>query len=264
MTGKRWREAGTGLGPRPGHGPEAERSPDAAHGCGREGGTGRERGPDPEYGPHRGGEPGPAPERGRDSVRGLDRGHGPDRECDPVPDREGEREGPDRTVQRLARAALTRVLEPGDERAGRWLRLTGPVELMRRFTTEDGSAEELPGMTAARLGGYRLRAAAAEPGRDLAAVAAVGGRFVCPGDREWPSQLDDLGDARPVGLWVRGRPDLRLWSLRSVAVVGARACTAYGAHMAATLGSGLAERGWVVVSGAAAVLYPVIVVATAR
>ncbi|WP_234320639.1 DNA-processing protein DprA [Streptomyces sp. NRRL B-1381] len=70
-------------------------------------------------------------------------------------------------------------------------------------------------------------------------------------EREWPSQLDDLGDARPVGLWVRGRPDLRLWSLRSVAVVGARACTPYGAHMAATLGSGLAERGWVVVSGAA-------------
>ena len=36
----------------------------------------------------------------------------------------------------------------------------------------------------------------------------------------------------PIGLWVRGRPDLRLWALRSVAVVGARACTdvrrAYG------------------------------------
>nr|WP_243460226.1 DNA-processing protein DprA [Streptomyces sp. M54] len=152
---------------------------------------------------------------------------------------------------RSARAALTRVLEPGDERAGRWLRQLGPDELLRRFTAEDGSAERLPGMTAARLGGYRLRAAAADPGRDLATVAKAGGRFVCPGDREWPSQLDDLGDARPVGLWVRGRPDLRLWSLRSVAVVGARACTPYGAHMAATLGSGLAERGWVVVSGAA-------------
>ncbi|MEE1740652.1 DNA-processing protein DprA [Streptomyces sp. BE147] len=152
---------------------------------------------------------------------------------------------------RLARAALTRILEPGDERAGRWLRDSGPVELVRRLTAPDGSAGELPGMTAARLGGYRLRAAAAEPERDLAAVAALGGRFICPGDREWPSQLDDLGDARPVGLWVRGRPDLRLWALRSVAVVGARACTPYGAHMAASLGAGLAERGWVVVSGAA-------------
>ncbi|PVC86350.1 DNA-protecting protein DprA [Streptomyces sp. CS090A] len=153
--------------------------------------------------------------------------------------------------ERMARAALTRVLEPGDERAGAWLRQAGPVELFRALLSADGSAEKLPGMTAVRLEGYRLRAAAAEPARDLAAVAALGGRLVCPGDREWPSQLDDLGDARPVGLWVRGRPDLRLWALRSVAVVGARACTPYGAHMAATLGAGLAERGWVVVSGAA-------------
>jgi DNA processing protein len=42
-----------------------------------------------------------------------------------------------------------------------------------------------------------------------------------------------------------------MWALRSVALVGARACTEYGAHMAATLGAGLAEHGWVVVSGGA-------------
>ncbi|MFJ8860811.1 DNA-processing protein DprA [Streptomyces sp. NPDC102451] len=161
-----------------------------------------------------------------------------------APPAHGERE-------RLARAALTRVFEPGDERAGRWIREVGPVELMRRLTGADGPAQVLKGMTAARLAGYRLRAASAAPGKDLADIAAAGGRFVCPGDREWPSQLDDLGDARPIGLWVRGRPDLRLWALRSVALVGARACTPYGAHMAATLAAGLAERGWVVVSGAA-------------
>lgn len=153
--------------------------------------------------------------------------------------------------ERLARAALTRVLEPGDERGGRWLREVGAAELIRRITARDGTAEQLRGMTAKRLAGYRLRAEALDPERDLASVAAVGGRFVCPGDREWPSQLDDLGDSRPTGLWVRGRPDLRLWALRSVAVVGARACTPYGAHMAASLGAGLAELGWVVVSGAA-------------
>lgn len=153
--------------------------------------------------------------------------------------------------ERSARAALTRIFEPGDERAGRWLREVGPVELMRRLTVADGSAETLKGMTATRLSGYRLRASTADPERDLSDVAEAGGRFVCPGDQEWPSQLDDLSDARPIGLWVRGLPDLRLWALRSVAVVGARACTPYGAHMAASIGAGLAERGWVVVSGAA-------------
>ena len=183
---------------------------------------------------------------------GLDEGRGssapgvrePSREAGWARPAVGDRE-------RLARAALTRVLEPGDERGGRWLREIGAAELIRRITDRDGTAEQLRGMTPKRLAGYRLRAEAVDPERDRASVAAVGGRFVCPGDREWPSQLDDLGDSRPTGLWVRGRPDLRLWALRSVAVVGARACTPYGAHMAASLGAGLAELGWVVVSGAA-------------
>ncbi|MFI6288814.1 DNA-processing protein DprA [Streptomyces sp. NPDC051018] len=154
-------------------------------------------------------------------------------------------------AERFARAALTRVLEPGDERGGRWLGEFGAQELLARLTAPDPDATGLPGAGPRRFESYRTRAAAADPHRDLTAIAAAGGRFICPGDGEWPTQLDDLGAARPVGLWVRGRSDLRKWALRSVAVVGARACTPYGAHMAAALGSGLAERGWVVVSGAA-------------
>ncbi len=50
---------------------------------------------------------------------------------------------------------------------------------------------------------------------------------------------------------MRGTANLRYWALRSVAVVGARACTEYGAHLATTLAAGLAERGWTVASGAA-------------
>ncbi|MFF9866806.1 DNA-processing protein DprA [Streptomyces sp. NPDC013953] len=153
--------------------------------------------------------------------------------------------------ERRARAALTRIIEPGDERGGRWVRELGAAELLGRLTAQPYAPGALAGASERRTEGLRLRAASAEPERDLAAVDAVGGRFVVPGDAEWPRQLDDLGDARPVGLWVRGRPDLRRWALRSVAVVGARACTPYGAHMAADLASGLAERGWVVVSGAA-------------
>jgi DNA processing protein len=150
--------------------------------------------------------------------------------------------------ERLARAALTRILEPGDEVAGRWLRETGAVEVVRRLTEGE---ERLDGVTPARWEGLRARAEKARPERDLAGARDAGMRFVCPGEAEWPAQLDDLGDARPVGLWVRGRPSLRIWALRSVAVVGSRACTEYGAYMAAGLGAGLAERGWVVVSGGA-------------
>ena len=148
----------------------------------------------------------------------------------------------------LARVLLSRVLEPGDEVGGRWLRELGAVEVARRL--RDGGPQ-LVGITDKRWAGLLDRAEQAEPERDLAVAQEAGMRFVAPGDGEWPGQLDDLGDARPVGLWVRGRPSLRMWALRSVAVVGARACTEYGAHMAATLGAGLAEHGWVVVSGGA-------------
>ncbi|MCX5423972.1 DNA-processing protein DprA [Streptomyces sp. NBC_00078] len=156
--------------------------------------------------------------------------------------------GSDQEGELLARVFLSRVLEPGDEVAGRWLRELGAMEVAGRL--RDGGPQ-LVGITDKRWAGLLDRAREAEPERDLAAAREAGMRFVVPGAGDWPGQLDDLGDARPVGLWVRGRPSLRMWALRSVAVVGARACTGYGAHMAATLGAGLAEHGWVVVSGGA-------------
>ncbi|MFJ9566533.1 DNA-processing protein DprA [Streptomyces fuscichromogenes] len=148
----------------------------------------------------------------------------------------------------LTRVFLARVVEPGDEVAGRWVRELGVAEVAGRLR---GGGRALPGVGGRRWAGLLARAAQADPRTDLAVAREAGARFVCPGDTEWPSQLDDLGDARPLGLWVRGRPGLRLWALRAVAVVGARACTEYGAHMAAVLAAGLAERGWVVVSGGA-------------
>ncbi|WP_197355632.1 DNA-processing protein DprA, partial [Streptomyces clavuligerus] len=153
--------------------------------------------------------------------------------------------------ERWARAALTRVVEPGDEHGGRLLRHLGASGLLARLTATEDITPAPPGVGARRLARWRARARTAEPHRDLDSVTALGGRFICPGDMEWPTQLDDLGDTAPIGLWLRGRPDLRTWALRSVAVVGARACTPYGAHMAGALGSGLAERGWIVVSGGA-------------
>lgn len=148
----------------------------------------------------------------------------------------------------LARVGLARLVEPGDEGAGRMVRERG-AGVVWRALAGPGAVPEWVGER--RAVNARARAAAYDPADDLARIESLGGRFVCPGDREWPHQLDDLGDAAPLGLYVRGRPDLRLWALSSVAVVGARACTEYGAHVAAELGAGLARRGWVVVSGAA-------------
>ncbi|MFE1319950.1 DNA-processing protein DprA [Kitasatospora phosalacinea] len=156
--------------------------------------------------------------------------------------------------ERISRAALTRLIEPGDAAIGRAVQRLGVVQLLRGFY--EGAPANRLGLGADRIAAYQERLRKFNPVTDLERIAKLGGRFIIPGDSEWPSQLDDLGDSRPIGLWIRGLPSqrlpsLRLLALRSVAVVGSRACTAYGRHVAGQLGSELAERGWVVVSGAA-------------
>lgn len=76
-------------------------------------------------------------------------------------------------------------------------------------------------------------------------------RLITPEDGEWPIGLNQLEDA-PKRLWVRGSGSLAILTEdRAVAIVGARACTAYGQHVATDLGYGVASEGWTVVSGGA-------------
>lgn len=165
----------------------------------------------------------------------------------PHPDGSGSHAAPE--PERLARVLLNRLSEPGDAVVGRWLGELPAVEVVRAI--REGAVPDHPGLDTARLAAYQARLPGLDPTVDLKRVRDVGGRFIIPGDTEWPSQLDDLGDGRPIGLWTAGTGSLRLLALRSVAVVGSRACTAYGAHVAGELSAQLAERGWVVVSGAA-------------
>ena len=55
----------------------------------------------------------------------------------------------------------------------------------------------------------------------------------------------------PYALWLRGSADLRFSCVRSVAIVGSRAATAYGSYVAAEFAASVAARGWAVVSGGA-------------
>ncbi len=57
--------------------------------------------------------------------------------------------------------------------------------------------------------------------------------------------------ARPYALWVRGTADLRACSARSVAIIGARAATAYGRYVSTRMAADLGATGWTVVSGGA-------------
>jgi DNA processing protein len=84
---------------------------------------------------------------------------------------------------------------------------------------------------------------------------------VVPEDAEWPAErvtcfgtLAAQTDKRwraPVAIWARGGGRLDELAARAVAVVGARAATGYGEHVAAEFGYGLVEGDLTVVSGAA-------------
>ena len=58
------------------------------------------------------------------------------------------------------------------------------------------------------------------------------------------------GTRRPYAVWARGS-DLRSCCAQAVSVVGSRAATAYGTHIATEIAADLAERGWAIISGAA-------------
>lgn len=80
------------------------------------------------------------------------------------------------------------------------------------------------------------------------ALAACGFRFLS--GAQLPPLLRAIHDP-PPGLFVRGAGELDLLARPAVAVVGARACSGYGASVARMLGRELASAGLVVVSGLA-------------
>jgi DNA processing protein len=84
----------------------------------------------------------------------------------------------------------------------------------------------------------------------LARLHEEGVRWLPHSSPAFPRALAAIFDA-PVGLFVRGDAPLELLDRPSAAVVGARSCSSYGAHVARTLGRELARAGVVVVSGLA-------------
>jgi DNA processing protein len=159
--------------------------------------------------------------------------------------------------ERAARVTLGFLAEPGDPALGALLRCCEPAQVVEAVLPGREPAAALPAAVdgvpglARAFGRWRARIGQIPAAARLDAWQRDGMRLVCPGDPEWPTQLDVLGEARPVLLWVRGSADLRFACLRSVSVVGARAATGYGEHVAAEMAAALAERGWAVISGGA-------------
>lgn len=149
-----------------------------------------------------------------------------------------------------ARAYLSRVAEPPAPALAAFVEAIGPVAAAGRVRAGD-----VPDPVAGETAGRRTTDLA---DADLQAAEAAGARLLVPEDAAWP--CDALAPcllcgvpalAPPVALWVRGPRSAAELSGRAVAVVGARAATSYGTHVAGELGAGLAAAGATVVSGAA-------------
>ncbi|MGB6453137.1 MAG: DNA-processing protein DprA [Streptosporangiaceae bacterium] len=159
--------------------------------------------------------------------------------------------------ERRARVALSFLAQPGDPVLGAALRTRSVDELLALVTGADADGEavlagEAGDAALARvLPRWRERLSEIPSTGRLAAWQDVGMRLIVPGDAEWPTQLDDLGNVRPLVLWARGAADLRLTCVNSVSMVGSRAATGYGNHVAVEMAATLAERGTATVSGGA-------------
>lgn len=157
------------------------------------------------------------------------------------------------TEDRLARLALSRLVEPGLWGVHAHVAARGAPAVVQALR----AGEQLDGVPAGAVAGATARAREHDLSDDVRRLAACGGRLVCPGDDEWPEhrlawpRSSAALAAPPLALHVRGARALADVVERSVAVVGARAATAYGEHVARELGLGLADAGLAVLSGGA-------------
>lgn len=166
-----------------------------------------------------------------------------------------------------ARAAWSRLTEPGDVVGGALVGVMGPVDAwsfvvdatagVGADAVARAAARILPGSTrsvqrlTAAVERWRPRLASVDAAREVDRHRARGGELLVPEDSRWPSGLADLGHEAPHALWVCGEATAPAASRSGVAVIGARACTHYGEHVTADVTSGLVARGRVVVSGGA-------------
>jgi DNA processing protein len=141
--------------------------------------------------------------------------------------------------ERVARAAWSRLAEPGDVAARELVEAEGAVAALAKVRAGRGERR------------WQTRLPDLDAVRDLATLLRFGGRLLIPGDEEWPAGLTGLGLEAPFCLWVRGPLALDTATTRAAAIVGARASTPYGERIAIELAGGCADRGIAVVSGAA-------------
>ena len=169
--------------------------------------------------------------------------------------------------ERTARAALSRLFEPQDAAGLALVRIAGAEDALKiatglvavgaeleqemfRLLEENSSGSGWTGLGTA-MKRWAPRVPDLAPDRDLATMQRLGGRLIIPSDQLWPRQLADLGLQEPICLWWRGNEQELPPPAKSIALVGSRDSTSYGASVTADLAYSLTQRGFTIISGGA-------------
>ncbi len=127
----------------------------------------------------------------------------------------------------------------------------GPISyrhLLARFGTASAALAAIPDL-ATRGGGHAPRLATQDDVvREMAAVHALGARYLMLGTPDYPAALAEVENA-PVAMTIRGR--LELLDRPMIAMVGARNASAAACRFARDLAAELTRRGVTIVSGLA-------------
>ncbi|GAB2756050.1 DNA-processing protein DprA [Salinifilum aidingensis] len=152
---------------------------------------------------------------------------------------------------RRARAYLAAAAEPPAAALAAFVAECGPVRAVELIERGREPEEVGADLTARHVSADEV----------LAATEQAGARLVVPEDPEWPEgpfavlararAVGVASETEPLALWARGQGTVGALLERAVAVVGARAASGYGEHVAAEIAHGAARAGWTVVSGAA-------------
>ena len=139
-----------------------------------------------------------------------------------------------------ARAILFSYIEPGHFFWSSEISAHGPLKVLESILSGSYAAEK----TKAIIDSIRV----AEVGQILYEIEKAGAQFLTPEHEHWPIGVNQLVNP-PIGLIVKG--DSTCLVTDSLAIVGSRKPTNYGANVASEFARGFSDLGWTIISGGA-------------
>jgi DNA processing protein len=139
-----------------------------------------------------------------------------------------------------ARAILFSCIEPGHFFWSAEISAHGPLKVLESILSASYPAEK----TRAIATSIRV----ADVGQILYEIEKAGAQFLTPEHEHWPIGVNQLVNP-PIGLIVKG--DSTCLITDSLAIVGSRKPTNYGANVASEFARGFSDLGWTIISGGA-------------